>query len=230
MATYRHMVWGLDIHDYKAIGLTVAVSSTFAMIIYMVSLLSGSSALTAMVAFNLICSASLGTLVLMGDWVEKIYRYEDDMLKLTKRKKILEEETNKMRKLINSCANKTQNAKLFRECIEEMIGMKPKTTDATRPNETDATNPKSMEMDAKFKHAKLLIDIVGWLQCPITHEVPDDPVITSTGILYSSAYLNEHFRTSDSKDCPFTRQPIRWAAKVYGVVKICKMFRAFENE
>jgi hypothetical protein len=57
------------------------------------------------------------------------------------------------------------------------------------------------------------------LVCPILLEVPDDPVVSSTGFIFSNVSIWAHFRANPDYTCPMTR------GYVGGLIR-CRVLRA----
>ena len=77
----------------------------------------------------------------------------------------------------------------------------------------------------------MILDQLGDIvKCPILLDTPDDPVLTSTGMLYSMETLQQWFREKDSTLCPMTRAPIRWCVRVFAIKQICDKIKAMKRE
>jgi hypothetical protein len=229
--------------DYTSIAFVLVISGIFAMIIYTVGQLSGSSALTAMVAFTIPFSAGMWMLVIMRDLLQRIEQldcrekavaYQKRYLAhatsrvhgiIASRLSIAEQLAHQMRCLVteckmlcDSCLEKEQvniygqmETKRFYQWIEASLGMKYKVAGDESACIT------------------VLGEIIRCLVCPIAFEVPVDPVISSTGIMYSREHLNKHFQYSKSQICPLTNRNILWQVKALVISEICKKLRHFAD-
>jgi hypothetical protein len=67
-------------------------------------------------------------------------------------------------------------------------------------------------------------------KCPILFDTPDDPVLTSTGMLYSKEKLREWFLTQNSTLCPMTKAPIKWYVHVFAIKQVCDLINEMKEE
>jgi len=196
--------------DYKSIAFVLVISGIFAMIIYTVSQLSGSSALTAMVAFTIPFSAGMWMLVIMRGLLQRIEQLDCREKTVAYQKRYLAHATSRV---LKEQANiyEQMETKRFHQWIEASLRMKYKVAG----DESTCTT--------------LLGEIIRCLVCPIAFEVPVDPVISSTGIVYSRKHLNKHFQYSKSQICPLTNRNILWQVKALAISEICKKLRQFAD-
>ena len=91
---------------------------------------------------------------------------------------------------------------------------------------------KKRQRKLKFETAAaMILDRFGDIfTCPILFDTPDDPVLTSTGMLYSMEKLQKCFRTQNSTLCPMTHAPIIWYVHVFAIKQICDQIKAMKKE
>jgi uncharacterized coiled-coil protein SlyX len=88
--------------------------------------------------------------------------------------------------------------------------------------ERDATVKKLTE-SIRFLD-KQLQDIHDMVLCPIALAVPHDPVITSTGIMYSRGCFQRYNKKMGKVTCPLTFLPVKYVYEVRVIWQICQKF------
>ena len=164
----------------------------FAILIFFVSTLFGSSILTALVVF--ITSFSAGAWLILA-LRNLVYHVND----LEYREMVVKEKEEKLKR-----------ERLY---LDETIQVRLKHA--------------QMQVQYTFvgeesTHTKLLSEFIPILTCPIMLEVPNDPVMTSTGQIYSSKALARNHAVTQKNACPLTRQQIKWTHAAVPITQLCQ--------
>jgi hypothetical protein len=70
-----------------------------------------------------------------------------------------------------------------------------------------------------------------FLTCPILCDVPEDPVVSSTGFIFSEALFNKHWNMHDSNPpCPMTRAPLRFSVVSRPLRQLCNKLYTEKKE
>jgi hypothetical protein len=87
---------------------------------------------------------------------------------------------------------------------------------------------RAHELDSETRVLALLNELGELLACPILCAVPEDPVVSDTGFIFSSAQLERlwHSHIDGRPVCPMTRAPLGRATIVRSLRQLCKKLNA----
>lgn len=77
---------------------------------------------------------------------------------------------------------------------------------------------RKREKEAAAQITKHLADLV---MCPLSFEIPPDPVVTNTGLIFSKRWLYRYFKQFNTRICPLTKAPIHWWAGSFPIRELC---------
>jgi hypothetical protein len=230
--------------DYKSITFVAQVSGVFAALIYAASLLSGSSAVTALFAFTVLFSTGMWVLSKADAFLWRIEKLEHRERMVTLSTTYLEQERTRVSTIIKarlSMAEKMthQMLTLLAEC--QQICKAQFHEERARLYTLMDTERLKQFLEAVFKTkykvakdesvcTKAVEDIIMALTCPIAFEVPKDPVVSSSGVVYSHSCLLRHFTHTGSRTCPLANTRINRCIKALPVTEICNKLRELEAE
>ena len=228
--------------DYKSFTLVAQVSGVFAALIYATSLLSGSSAVTALFAFTVLFSTGVWVLSKAQAFLWRIDKLEQRERRVSKTMTDLEQERILVRTVIEARLSFTEKTMhqvltLLSEC-QQMCKTLFQEERAKLYTLMDTEHLKQF-LEAVFKTkykvakdesvcTKTMEHIIMALTCPIAFEVPKDPVVTSSGVVYAYSCLQRHFAHTGSQKCPLTNTPIAWCMKALPITEICNKLRELE--
>ena len=227
--------------DYKSFIIVTQVCGMFAALIYTTSVLSGSSAITALTAFTITFSTGMWIIKKAEAFLWRIdklgfreeavvveWKYLENFrdrakMEIKARLSTVEKPIYQLHALLKECQQlckiqiHEERAKLYAMMDIERLKL---FLEASFKMKYNVTKDDSV-------CTKVMGEIVMALTCPIALDLPEDPVVSSTGIVYSSALLKRHFNHTRSQTCPITNTPMAWYAKALPVTEICEKLRQF---
>ncbi len=190
--------------DDKSVMILAAGCALFSVAVCFVSMLMGSIA-AAVFTFVVLFISLLKGLMFLSNLVLRVENME------------LKEQ------LISRWERELQYEKKKSRAQEEMIKMRDdelKQLYATVENLTESVCFLS----------KQLKDIRDMVVCPIAYGVPLDPVITSTGIMYSHGCFEAYKKRMGKETCPMTCLPVKYVCKALVIKEICeKIIKLMNN-
>jgi hypothetical protein len=246
------------IPDDKSVVILATGCALFSVAVCFVSMLMGSIAaavFTFVVLFItllkvLMCLSNLALRVEDMELKEPLISKWERELQDEKKKSIKLEETIKVRDdELKECDATVAKLTEWVHVLGKDLGQR----DATVKELTDAIVEKQKEWvhflgkelgqrDATVKKltdsvrflGKQLEDIRDMVVCPIARNVPRDPVITSTGIMYSHDSFEAYKERMGRETCPMTSLPVTCVYKVPALKQICEkiieLMKNGENE
>jgi hypothetical protein len=67
------------------------------------------------------------------------------------------------------------------------------------------------------------------MTCPISLAIPSDPVVASSGIMFSEKMIRSHFNVSKAMKCPMTFKHIDWTGESIPLKQTCELLLNLEG-